>query len=112
MHTDLEVTGMVISLVHFKSRLSPEAVRALYEERADRYREVPGLLEKIYLRFPETGESGAVYLWESKEALESFRASELSGTIADAYQVEERPTSELAEVVLIVDNRAGRVIAS
>ena len=97
---------MVISLVRFKSRLAPDEIQALYQERAHRYRQVPGLLEKVYLRFRDTGEAGAVYLWDSEEALEAFRRGDLSGSIGEAYEVEGSPTFELADVALIVDNRA------
>ena len=103
---------MVISIVRFKSRLSPDEIQALYEERADQYRRVPGLLEKLYLRFRDTGESGAVYVWESEEALEAFRHSDLSHSIAGAYEVEDAPSSERADVALIVDNRAAGIRAS
>jgi heme-degrading monooxygenase HmoA len=93
---------MIASVVRFRSTLSDDAVQAMFEERADRYRRVPGLVEKIYLRFRETGEFGAVYVWESEEALERFRESELARTIADAYRVEGAPRTELAEVRLVV----------
>ena len=82
---------MIVSLVRFKSRLSDDAVQATFEERADHYRNVPGLVEKIYLRFRESGEFGAVYVWDSEKALMDFRETELARTIADAYQVEEAP---------------------
>jgi hypothetical protein len=93
---------VIVSIVRFRSRLSPEAVQAAYEERADGYRAVPGLAEKIYLRFRETGEFGAVYVWESAEALERFRGSELARTIAAVYGVEGHPRVELADVALVV----------
>ena len=46
---------MIVSLVRFKSRLSDDAVQAMFEDRADQYRNVPGLVEKTYLRFRERG---------------------------------------------------------
>jgi hypothetical protein len=64
-----------------------------------------GLIEKYYLRFPETGEHGAVYLWESEGALSAFRESELARTIAEAYQVQGAPVVQTAEVVMTL--RAG-----
>jgi hypothetical protein len=51
---------MIVSLVRFKSKLCDDAVQATFEERADRYRNLPGLVEKNYLRFRESGEFGAV----------------------------------------------------
>jgi heme-degrading monooxygenase HmoA len=93
---------VIVSLVRFKSRLSTDEVQATFEERADRYRQVPGLLEKTYLRFRETGEFGAVYVWESEQDLIRFRETDLARTIPDAYQVEGAPASEIADVCLVV----------
>lgn len=97
---------MIVSLVRFKSRLSDDEVQSMFEERADLYRSVPGLVEKIYLRFRETGEFGAVYVWHSEEALMRFRETELARTIPSAYQVEEAPRAELADVRLAIQPNA------
>jgi hypothetical protein len=51
---------MIVSLGRFKSKFSDDAVQAMFERRADRYRNAPGLVEKIYLRFRESGEFGTV----------------------------------------------------
>jgi heme-degrading monooxygenase HmoA len=74
---------MLVSVVRFRSRLADELVQAKFEDRAQRYRDVPGLVEKIYVQFRKTGEIGAIYLWDSEEALMAFRESELARTIAD-----------------------------
>lgn len=92
----------IVSLVRFASTLSDDEVQALFEERAGEYESVPGLVEKIYLRFRDTGEFGAVYVWESEGALTRFRQTELARTIPSAYRVEGAPQSELADVRLVV----------
>ena len=102
---------MIVSLVRFKSRLSDDAVQATFEERADQYREVPGLVEKIYLRFGKTGEFGAIYVWDSEKALMDFRETKLARTIPDAYQVEEAPLVELADVCLVIQPERASVSA-
>ena len=66
----------------------------MFEDRADRYLSVRGLVEKIYLRYRATGEYGAVYVWESEQALAEFRESDLGRTIGDAYRVEGSPRSD------------------
>lgn len=93
---------MIVSIVRFRSGLADEQAQDLYEARSDRYREVPGLVEKLYLRY-RSGEHGAVYVWESEEALEAFRASDLGGSIGTAYHAEGEPQSEVADVTLLVD---------
>ncbi|MGE5274693.1 MAG: YdhR family protein [Verrucomicrobiota bacterium] len=93
---------MIVSLVRFKSRLDDEKVQAMFEERSNDYRAVPGLVEKLYLRLRDTGEFGAVYVWDSEEALNRFRETDLARTIPIAYQVEGAPTFEIADVRLVV----------
>lgn len=93
---------MIGWLVRFRSRLSDEEVQTMFEKRADRYRRVPGLVEKIYLHFQETGEYGALYVWESREAVQRFRDSDLARTIPQAYRIEESARFELADVRLVV----------
>jgi heme-degrading monooxygenase HmoA len=89
-----------IHIVRFKSRLPAAEVLKTYQSRVPRYRQVPGLVQKYYLHYTETDEHGAVYVWESREALEAFRASELARSIGDTYQVEGEKDVRLAEVVL------------
>jgi len=91
---------MIVQIVKFKSRLSHAEVDATYEKRSPRYRALEGLIQKYDLRFSESGENGAVYLWRSREDLERFRQSDLGQTIRDAYEVEGDPSSEIAELVM------------
>ncbi len=88
--------------------LSDEQVQARFEERAPHYRRVPGLVEKLYLRYRDSGEFGAVYVWESEDALKRFRESELGMSIAAAYAVRSAPRFELADVELVVRPREAR----
>ncbi len=73
--------------MRFGSGLPSEEVLARYAARAPRYRAVPGLIQKYYLSFPETGEHGAVYPWDSAAAMEAFRGGDLARSIPEAYQV-------------------------
>jgi heme-degrading monooxygenase HmoA len=91
---------MVLQIVRFKSKMSDAEVLETYEARAPRYREMKDLAQKYYLRFPETGEHGAVYVWASEEALDRFRESELARTIPTAYQVQGDPNILVGELVM------------
>jgi hypothetical protein len=62
-------------------------------------------VQKYYLRFPETGEHGGVYLWASRASFDAFRESELARTIPDAYRVEGPPHVELADVSKVLHAR-------
>jgi len=95
-----EVSTMIAQIVRFKSKMTDENVQKTYENRAPRYRALSGLKQKFYLKFTETGEHGAVYLWESEKDIEDFRKSDLRRTIPKAYQVDGKADSQLAEVVM------------
>ncbi|HJX89989.1 MAG TPA: YdhR family protein [Pyrinomonadaceae bacterium] len=86
---------MVILSMKFRSTLPPERVRAIMGERSVQFRALPGLRQKYYTQDESTGEWCGIYLWESAEALEAFRASELARSIATAYQVVGTPRVEI-----------------
>ncbi|MHB1415615.1 MAG: YdhR family protein [Chloroflexota bacterium] len=90
---------MIVQYVKFKSDLSDKEVRRVMEERAPQYRATPGLIQKYYVRDPETGEYGGIYIWDSEESLRAFRQSELSRTISTVYRVTSPAQVETLEVV-------------
>ena len=84
----------------FKSGLRDEDVLHAYQARAPLYREVPGLVQKYYLRFSISGEHGAVYLWDSEGALKGFRQSDFARSISDVYRVQRTSEIQIADVVM------------
>lgn len=91
---------MIIQIFRFRSGLSRDEVDRHFQERAGRYREVLRLKQKYYVRFPATGEYRGIYVWDSRESLDAWRAGDLSGTLSGTYQVQGEPSRELAEVML------------
>jgi heme-degrading monooxygenase HmoA len=98
--TQEEVHRVIAQIVRFKSAFSDEHVLEMYQTRAPQYRTLKGLIQEYYLRFRTTGEHGAVYLWESEEALKEFRESELARTIPSTYQTQGPSDAATAEVVM------------
>lgn len=89
-------------LVRFASRLSLDEVNKVIEQRVGNYRALAGLQQKYYLHDEETGEHAGLYLWESTEALDAFRQSELRASIAEAYQVIGEPRVEVYQITKIL----------
>lgn len=77
--------------VVFESGMDFEEMWDVVEERMPRFREVPGLVQKVYLWDDEAEEISGLYLFEDADSLEAFLASDLRKTIADAYQVQGEP---------------------
>jgi len=93
---------VIVQIVRYKSGLTHEQVAEQFEARSDSYRSVPGLVQKYYVHFASTGEHGGIYVWDSHEALNKWRETPLAETLAEAYQVTEQPTVEVADVMLVL----------
>ncbi len=78
-----------ILFVRVTSSLDSEELERRALERKPRFREVPGLVQKIYGRDPASGDLCGIYFFESEEALAAFRESELARTISAAYEAVE-----------------------
>lgn len=76
--------------------------REAYEGSAPKYRGLAGLVRKYYLFDPAAGVGGGCYLWESREAAESFYDDAWKRFIADRYGA--APEITIFETPVIVDN--------
>jgi hypothetical protein len=76
----------VILYVRIKSDLDPEELERRVNERKPRFLQVPGLIQKIYGRDETSGDVCGIYFFESQEALNAFRETELAQTIPTAYE--------------------------
>ena len=90
---------MVIQIVKFKTQLSEEELLHTAREREPQFSDIPGLVQKYYVRLSEPGRYGGVYLWDSRESLQAFRKSELAASIPQAYQVIEGPNIDVLDVL-------------
>jgi len=79
----------MILFVRVKSDLDPEELERRVLERRPRFKEVPGLVQKIYGRDPATGDWCGIYFFEDQKALAAYRDSELARTIPVAYEATE-----------------------
>jgi hypothetical protein len=75
-----------VLFVRIRSGLDRDELDRRLLERRPRFREVPGLLQKVYGRDRTTGDVCGIYFFESEDALEAFRESELARTIPSAYE--------------------------
>lgn len=86
---------MIIQIIKFESALSEDDVMAVAEERAPQFREIPGLLQKYYVKLDRPNHYGGVYIWDSTESLSAYRESDLAASIPVAYKVIGKPSIEV-----------------
>ena len=103
---------MYVLTVKFQSALPYDEVISTIEERAPDFEALPGLIQKYYGYEEATGAYTGVYIWESEEALRSYRESELAQTIAAAYQATEPPRIELFNLVKTLRSQEAAVAVS
>jgi heme-degrading monooxygenase HmoA len=89
---------MVVQVVRFASPLDLESLLEVSHKRAPLFEKLPGLVQKYYCRTSDGEKYAGIYIWDSRESLEQFRASELAASIPQAYKLEGPPEIETYEV--------------
>ena len=90
---------MIIQIIKLKTGLTEEELLKTAREREPKFKAIPGLIQKYYVKLDQTGQYGGVYVWDSKESLQAYRASELAATIPQAYKLIEDPDIEILDVL-------------
>ena len=95
---------MHVQIINFHLKDVSEAdYRALCDEVAPAFAEVPGLISKVWLANRTTNTYGGVYTWASREAMDEYAKSDLFKAVATNpnlaeitsidFDVLEEPTS-------------------
>lgn len=90
---------MIIQIIKLKSGLTEEELLKVAREREPKFKAIPGLLQKYYVKLEHPGQYGGVYVWDSKESLQEYRASELADKIPEANKLIEAPDVEVLDVL-------------
>lgn len=90
---------MILQIIKLKSALSEKELLKIGKEREPRFKAIPGLLQKYYVKLGQPGQYGGVYVWDSEESLQSYRESELAASIPEAYELTEPPTLETMDIL-------------
>jgi heme-degrading monooxygenase HmoA len=88
---------MVILFVKFETTLSKAEVEAAALKRIHEFRSLPGLIQKYYVKLGQPNRYGGIYVWDSMESLQAYRASDLAATIPEAYKVTGPPVVEVLD---------------
>lgn len=88
-----------MQIVRIKSELTEEQLLKIAREREPQFKSIPGLIQKYYVKFDAPGEFGGVYIWDSRELLDTYIKSDLAKTIAKAYKAIEPPSIEFVDIL-------------
>lgn len=74
---------MHVLVVNFQlDGVDEEGYRAMCDELAPAFAEVPGLVTKTWLADSDSNTYGGVYMWSDRAAFEAFAASDLARGVA------------------------------
>ena len=101
---------MIVTLVqfHFASPIALEDATRRFESSAPKYRNLPGLIRKYYVRAEDGRAAGGIYLWQSRSAAETVFNGEWRERVEKLYGT--KPVIAWFECPVIVDNQAGGTI--
>jgi heme-degrading monooxygenase HmoA len=67
-----------IQIVNFRLEgMSGEDYRGIAEAMAPAFANLPGLVSKTWLADPETNTYGGVYVWQSREAMDEYKETDI-----------------------------------
>ena len=95
---------MILQIIKLKSNLPEKELLNKAREREPQFKAIPRLLQKYYVKTGQSGQYGGIYVWESQEALQSFRESDLAKSIPKAYEIIEAPNVEIMDILFRLRN--------
>lgn len=95
---------MILQIIKLKSNLPEEELLIKAKERESQFKDIPGLLQKYYVKTGQSGQYGGIYIWESQESLNAYRESDLAKSIPEAYEIIEAPSIEMMEILFQLRN--------
>lgn len=78
---------MGVVLITYESELPPDEVAARFRERSGKYREMEGLVQKLYFRDEATGRFGGIYVFDSEASRDALFETDIHATLREAYAV-------------------------
>ncbi|MEM0932485.1 MAG: YdhR family protein [Bacteroidota bacterium] len=90
---------MILQIIKLKSSLPEDELLKRAKEREPNFVNIPGLVQKFYVKTSKAGEYGGVYLWDTLKSLNSYRESDLAKSIPSAYAISETPDVEIMDII-------------
>ena len=88
--------------------ITREEARSIFLSTAPKYRDVQGLLRKIYVLSQDGATVGGVYLWNSRPEAEAMYTASWGSFVREKYGTD--PTVTYFESPVVVDNVTQQVL--
>lgn len=88
--------------------LDEERIRALYDQVAERYLGISGLVRKYFALSEDASEVVGIYLWQSKDDAERFYTPEWIADVTERWGAEPRRDDWI--VPIVAETQRGEVV--
>jgi hypothetical protein len=95
---------MWIVSMRFRSELDEAEIIRLSEESFPKFRAVPGLRQKYYVKNADTGLVGGIYLFESEQTARDYVAGPIPAAVPQRFNVSGEVAIEVLEVALTLND--------
>ncbi|MFO1500288.1 MAG: YdhR family protein [Verrucomicrobiota bacterium] len=92
----------VVTRFQLPAGVTADQIRGAFDEAAPKFRHVPGLVRKQFIRSKDCRTAGGVYLWNDERAAQAFMHEYVAPMIRERFHVE--PSIEFYESPVIVEN--------
>jgi len=101
---------MITTIVQFElsAPITLDEATQRFESSAPKYRNLPGLIRKYYIRSEDGRTAGGVYLWDSRKSAEQAYNAEWRERVEALYG--SKPKIAWFDSPVVVDNVAGGTI--
>jgi len=101
---------MITVLVQFKlpQPVTHEQAREIFLATAPKYREIPGLFRKYYIRTEDGATAGGVYLWKTRADADRLYTQEWKQMVRERYGVD--PSVTYFDCPVVVDNISQEIV--
>lgn len=80
---------MEVVFITFESESSLEVIESRFRDRAKQFRDMAGLLQKLYVHDEESGRVGGIYVFDSEESRDALFESEIHAKLRDGSDVRD-----------------------
>jgi heme-degrading monooxygenase HmoA len=101
---DFPMNNLITVVTRFPlpAGVTADQIRAAFDEAAPKFRNVPGLIRKQFLRSKDCRIAGGVYLWNDEHAARAFMNERVAPMIREKFHVD--PAIEFYDSPVIVEN--------
>jgi hypothetical protein len=91
-------------MMTFRSKRTFDEMIKLSETREDEYKNVPGLLQIVYMKDERTNQAGSILFFDNEENLNAYRVSDLVKSIPQVYDLIQPPEIQIFDLIKQIVN--------